>query len=77
MTMRCVFWSCDVRPPELELKNAKGLSYDKLEELRAELERLAERRCGEVRNPCLDSSGTPYVDLSDVSLLATSSGDDL
>ncbi|XP_067310946.1 eIF-2-alpha kinase GCN2 isoform X2 [Pseudorasbora parva] len=35
-------------PPELELKNAKGLSFDKLEQLRAELNTLARARCGEV-----------------------------
>ncbi|CAM4642116.1 unnamed protein product [Leuciscus chuanchicus] len=35
-------------PPELELKNAKGLSLDKLEELKAELNKLARARCGEV-----------------------------
>ncbi|XP_077096596.1 eIF-2-alpha kinase GCN2-like isoform X1 [Siphateles boraxobius] len=35
-------------PPELELKNAKGLSHDKLEELKAELHKLARERCGEV-----------------------------
>ncbi|KAK9960288.1 hypothetical protein ABG768_010361 [Culter alburnus] len=35
-------------PPELELKNAKGLSYDKLEKLQTELDKLARARCGEV-----------------------------
>uniref|UniRef100_A0A673HCI1 eIF-2-alpha kinase GCN2 n=1 Tax=Sinocyclocheilus rhinocerous TaxID=307959 RepID=A0A673HCI1_9TELE len=35
-------------PPELELKNAKGLSYDKLERLQKELDNLAQDRCGEV-----------------------------
>ncbi|XP_052437387.1 eIF-2-alpha kinase GCN2 isoform X1 [Carassius gibelio] len=35
-------------PPELELKNAKGLSYDKLERLQKELHKLAQDRCGEV-----------------------------
>ncbi|XP_016144906.1 eIF-2-alpha kinase GCN2 [Sinocyclocheilus grahami] len=35
-------------PPELELKNAKGLSFDKLERLQKELDKLARDRCGEV-----------------------------
>ncbi|XP_052009423.1 LOW QUALITY PROTEIN: eIF-2-alpha kinase GCN2 [Xyrauchen texanus] len=35
-------------PPELELKNAKGLSYDKLQNLQTELNKLAKDRCGEV-----------------------------
>uniref|UniRef100_A0AAX7UEW5 non-specific serine/threonine protein kinase n=1 Tax=Astatotilapia calliptera TaxID=8154 RepID=A0AAX7UEW5_ASTCA len=37
-----------VRPPELELKNAKGLSNDNLKSLQAELNKLAAERCGEV-----------------------------
>lgn len=47
LQVRCPETYPDV-PPELELKNAKGLSYDKLEQLRAELNRLARERCGEV-----------------------------
>lgn len=35
-------------PPELELKNAKGLSLDKLQNLHLELQKLAKERCGEV-----------------------------
>ncbi|XP_067471062.1 eIF-2-alpha kinase GCN2 [Thunnus thynnus] len=35
-------------PPELELKNAKGLSNENLQNLRNELTKLAEVRCGEV-----------------------------
>ncbi|KAI7805015.1 putative eukaryotic translation initiation factor 2-alpha kinase 4, partial [Triplophysa rosa] len=35
-------------PPELELKNAIGLSYDKQQNLQLELNKLAEERCGEV-----------------------------
>uniref|UniRef100_A0A3P8NFB5 eIF-2-alpha kinase GCN2 n=2 Tax=Astatotilapia calliptera TaxID=8154 RepID=A0A3P8NFB5_ASTCA len=35
-------------PPELELKNAKGLSNDNLKSLQAELNKLAAERCGEV-----------------------------
>ncbi|XP_073683302.1 eIF-2-alpha kinase GCN2 isoform X1 [Garra rufa] len=35
-------------PPELELKNAKGLSHDKLQQLHTELNKLAKDRCGEV-----------------------------
>lgn len=35
-------------PPELELKNAKGLSFDKQEKLNVELNKLARERCGEV-----------------------------
>ncbi|TRY83546.1 hypothetical protein DNTS_016256 [Danionella cerebrum] len=35
-------------PPELDLKNAKGLSFDKLEKLQAQLNQLAKDRCGEV-----------------------------
>ncbi|XP_026167053.1 eIF-2-alpha kinase GCN2 isoform X2 [Mastacembelus armatus] len=35
-------------PPELELKNAKGLSNEKLQNLQSELNKLAEVRCGEV-----------------------------
>lgn len=37
------------RPPELELKNAKGLSNENLQNLQSELTKLAEVRCGEVR----------------------------
>lgn len=36
------------RPPELELKNAKGLSNDNLKNLQAELNKLAAEQCGEV-----------------------------
>lgn len=39
------------RPPELELKNAKGLSNEKLQNLQSELNKLAASRCGEVRTP--------------------------
>ncbi|XP_056867769.1 eIF-2-alpha kinase GCN2 isoform X1 [Takifugu flavidus] len=35
-------------PPELELKNAKGLSNEKLQNLQSELNKLAASRCGEV-----------------------------
>uniref|UniRef100_A0AAY5K186 eIF-2-alpha kinase GCN2 n=1 Tax=Esox lucius TaxID=8010 RepID=A0AAY5K186_ESOLU len=35
-------------PPELELKNAKGLSNDNLQSLHTELTKLAAERCGEV-----------------------------
>ncbi|XP_062863394.1 eIF-2-alpha kinase GCN2 [Trichomycterus rosablanca] len=35
-------------PPDLELKNAKGLSNDNLQNLQAELAKLAQERCGEV-----------------------------
>ncbi|KAM9842321.1 eIF-2-alpha kinase GCN2 isoform 2-T2 [Aulostomus maculatus] len=35
-------------PPELELKNAKGLSNENLQNLQSELTKLAEVRCGEV-----------------------------
>uniref|UniRef100_A0A7N6A528 non-specific serine/threonine protein kinase n=1 Tax=Anabas testudineus TaxID=64144 RepID=A0A7N6A528_ANATE len=35
-------------PPELELKNAKGLSNENLQNLQSELTKLAEARCGEV-----------------------------
>lgn len=35
-------------PPEVELKNAKGLSFDKQEKLNVELNKLARERCGEV-----------------------------
>ncbi|XP_039993112.1 eIF-2-alpha kinase GCN2 isoform X2 [Xiphias gladius] len=35
-------------PPELELKNAKGLSNDNLQNLQSELTKLAAVRCGEV-----------------------------
>lgn len=37
------------RPPELELKNAKGLSNENLQNLQSELTKLAAARCGEVR----------------------------
>lgn len=37
------------RPPELELKNAKGLSNENLQTLEGELNKLAAVRCGEVR----------------------------
>lgn len=40
-----------IRPPELELKNAKGLSNEKLQNLQDELTKLAAVRCGEVRMP--------------------------
>uniref|UniRef100_A0A8C8F9X4 non-specific serine/threonine protein kinase n=1 Tax=Oncorhynchus tshawytscha TaxID=74940 RepID=A0A8C8F9X4_ONCTS len=36
------------RPPELDLKNAKGLSNDNLQNLQTELTKLAAERCGEV-----------------------------
>ncbi|KAK7153483.1 hypothetical protein R3I93_011409 [Phoxinus phoxinus] len=49
LQVRCPDTYPDV-PPELELKNAKGLSHDKLEELKAELGTLARARCGEVRS---------------------------
>uniref|UniRef100_A0A673YNH2 non-specific serine/threonine protein kinase n=1 Tax=Salmo trutta TaxID=8032 RepID=A0A673YNH2_SALTR len=35
-------------PPELDLKNAKGLSNDNLQNLQTELTKLAAERCGEV-----------------------------
>uniref|UniRef100_A0AAV2JI99 non-specific serine/threonine protein kinase n=1 Tax=Knipowitschia caucasica TaxID=637954 RepID=A0AAV2JI99_KNICA len=35
-------------PPELELKNAKGLSHDILQNLQHEITKLASTRCGEV-----------------------------
>ncbi|MFT7802001.1 eIF-2-alpha kinase GCN2 isoform X1 [Arapaima gigas] len=35
-------------PPKLELKNAKGLSNENLQNLQAELDKLAAERCGEV-----------------------------
>ncbi|KAM9356242.1 eIF-2-alpha kinase GCN2 isoform 2-T2 [Pholidichthys leucotaenia] len=35
-------------PPVLELKNAKGLSYENLQNLESELKKLAATRCGEV-----------------------------
>ncbi|KAA0711614.1 eIF-2-alpha kinase GCN2 [Triplophysa tibetana] len=35
-------------PPELKLRNAEGLSYDKQQNLQLELNKLAEERCGEV-----------------------------
>ncbi|KAL2098648.1 hypothetical protein ACEWY4_005128 [Coilia grayii] len=35
-------------PPQLELKNAKGLSNDNLQNLQAQLTKLASERCGEV-----------------------------
>ncbi|XP_067098749.1 eIF-2-alpha kinase GCN2 isoform X2 [Osmerus mordax] len=35
-------------PPQLELKNAKGLSNDNLQSLQAELNKMAAERCGEV-----------------------------
>lgn len=38
------------RPPELELKNAKGLSNENLQNLQSELTKLAAVRCGEVRS---------------------------
>ncbi|XP_039525315.1 eIF-2-alpha kinase GCN2 isoform X2 [Pimephales promelas] len=47
LQVKCAETYPDV-PPELELKNAKGLSHDKLEELKAELHKLARDRCGEV-----------------------------
>lgn len=37
------------RPPELELKNIKGLSNEKVQNLQSELTKLAASRCGEVR----------------------------
>uniref|UniRef100_A0A3Q3JRV8 RWD domain-containing protein n=1 Tax=Monopterus albus TaxID=43700 RepID=A0A3Q3JRV8_MONAL len=40
-------------PPELELKNAKGLSNESLHNLQSELTKLAVARCGEVRTPTL------------------------
>ncbi|CAN9502229.1 unnamed protein product [Ophioblennius macclurei] len=45
--VRCPFNYPDV-PPELELKNAKGLSNENLQNLRSELNKLAVVRCGEV-----------------------------
>lgn len=36
------------RPPELELKNAKGLSNESLQTLQTELTKLAKAQCGEV-----------------------------
>lgn len=36
------------RPPEVELKNAKGLSNENLQTLQAELNKLAKAQCGEV-----------------------------
>lgn len=47
LQVKCLPTYPDV-PPELELKNAKGLSYDKLQNLQLELNKLAEERCGEV-----------------------------
>uniref|UniRef100_A0A665VKM8 non-specific serine/threonine protein kinase n=2 Tax=Echeneis naucrates TaxID=173247 RepID=A0A665VKM8_ECHNA len=38
----------EAQPPELELKNAKGLSNENLQTLQGELSRLAAVRCGEV-----------------------------
>lgn len=35
--------------PEIELKNAKGLSNEKINELKSRLAELAKQRCGEVR----------------------------
>lgn len=42
------FLLCTDRPPELELKNAKGLSNETLQKLQGELNELAASRCGEV-----------------------------
>lgn len=71
--------SCDVRPPELELKNAKGLSYDKLEKLQTELDKLARARCGEVRNEgrfALIKHSSDVTTASD-QVISALSGDDL
>lgn len=45
--VKCPFNYPDV-PPELELKNAKGLSNENLQNLQSELTKLAVVRCGEV-----------------------------
>ncbi|XP_058254672.1 eIF-2-alpha kinase GCN2 isoform X2 [Hemibagrus wyckioides] len=47
LQVRCPLTYPDV-PPELKLKNAKGLSNDKLQKLQSELAKLALQRCGEV-----------------------------
>uniref|UniRef100_A0A8C8DLJ2 non-specific serine/threonine protein kinase n=1 Tax=Oryzias sinensis TaxID=183150 RepID=A0A8C8DLJ2_9TELE len=47
LQVKCVPTYPDV-PPELELKNAKGLSNEKLQNLQDELTKLAAVRCGEV-----------------------------
>lgn len=35
--------------PEIQLKNSKGLSKEKINELKSRLGQLAKQRCGEVR----------------------------
>ncbi|KAL7873489.1 hypothetical protein AOLI_G00125600 [Acnodon oligacanthus] len=47
LQVKCLPTYPDV-PPELELKNTKGLSNDKLQKLQTELTKLALDRCGEV-----------------------------
>lgn len=37
------------RVPEIQLKNSKGLSNEKINELKSRLAELAKQRCGEVR----------------------------
>ena len=37
------------RVPEIQLKNSKGLSNEKINELKSRLVELAKQRCGEVR----------------------------
>lgn len=38
-----------LRVPEIQLKNSKGLSNEKINELKSRLAELAKERCGEVR----------------------------
>ncbi|XP_031435954.1 eIF-2-alpha kinase GCN2 [Clupea harengus] len=47
LQVKCPLTYPDV-PPELELKNAKGLSNDNLQNLQTQLTKLASERCGEV-----------------------------
>ncbi|XP_047466536.1 eIF-2-alpha kinase GCN2 [Mugil cephalus] len=47
LQVKCLPTYPDV-PPELELKNAKGLSNENLQNLQSELTKLAAARCGEV-----------------------------
>lgn len=64
------------RPPEVELKNAKGLSNENLQNLRSELTKLAAVRCGEVRTHRGARSLT-YVHAMFLVYCSFHSGDDL
>lgn len=44
-----MFCCCPHSVPEIQLKNSKGLSNERINELKSRLTELAKQRCGEVR----------------------------